>query len=370
LARLDIGKLEEVKARLGEVILDPAQWTSLMDLVCAAAGTTGSALLQSDVRTSDVPMTASVEDAFKSYFYNNLHVGDVRATKGVPLLLSGRRAIRDQDLFPSESVMLRDPLYANAVRFGLRWWSAISFHSGDALWALALQRSAKEGLFEDDELRALATLSDSLTEVATLSKAIGRQVLLGTINALEMFNEPIIAMAANGKVLEINRGAESLFGSDFRVRDDWLYMWDKPASDALQQILSNSIAFERKLSSRRSAPTFIVARRQAKRPISIKVLPVHSAASSPFFGARLILSLRDLDVVRSPPLHILSEIFSLTRAEARVALMVADGASPEAIADQLQLSRETVRNQIKAVMSKTNTHRQNELAALISRIQS
>ena len=116
MARLDIGQLEKVKARLGEAVLDPAQWTSLMEMVCAASGTTGSALLQSDVRTSDVPMTASVVDVFKSYFDNNLHVSDVRAVKGVPLLLSGRRAIRDQDLFPSESVMLRDPLYANTVR--------------------------------------------------------------------------------------------------------------------------------------------------------------------------------------------------------------------------------------------------------------
>ena len=224
-------------------------------------------------------------------------------------------------------------------------------------------------MFEDGELRALAALSDSLTEVATLSKAIGRQVLHSTVNAFEMFNEPIIAIAANGRILELNKGAELLFGPDFRERNGRLYMRDKAASDALQQSLSNSIASERELSSRRSVPTFIVARRQAKRPISIKVMPVHSAASSPFLGARLILSLRDLDVVRLPPLRILSEIFSLTAAEARVALMVAEGASPEAIADRLQLSRETVRNQIKAIMGKTGTHRQNELAILISRIQ-
>ncbi len=49
--------------------------------------------------------------------------------------------------------------------------------------------------------------------------------------------------------------------------------------------------------------------------------------------------------------------------------MVAAGSSPEEIAVELQVSRETVRNQIKAIFGKTGTHRQSELAALVSRIQ-
>ena len=48
--------------------------------------------------------------------------------------------------------------------------------------------------------------------------------------------------------------------------------------------------------------------------------------------------------------------------------MVATGLSPEEIAGDLQVSRETVRNQIKAIFGKTGTHRQSELAALVSRI--
>jgi len=58
----------------------------------------------------------------------------------------------------------------------------------------------------------------------------------------------------------------------------------------------------------------------------------------------------------------------LTSAEARVASLVAAGASPEEIAFELQVSRETVRNQIKAIFGKTGTHRQSELAALVARI--
>ena len=68
------------------------------------------------------------------------------------------------------------------------------------------------------------------------------------------------------------------------------------------------------------------------------------------------------------PHAMLVELFALTPAEARVASMIAAGSSPEEIAEELSLARETVRNQIKAIFAKTDTHRQNELAALIGRL--
>jgi DNA-binding CsgD family transcriptional regulator len=36
---------------------------------------------------------------------------------------------------------------------------------------------------------------------------------------------------------------------------------------------------------------------------------------------------------------------------------------------KLSIARDTARNQLKAVFAKTNTHRQGELVALLSRIQ-
>ncbi len=52
--------------------------------------------------------------------------------------------IADADLFESEADMLRDPLYASLGEFGLKWFAAIGFRSGPALWGLTIQRSPKE----------------------------------------------------------------------------------------------------------------------------------------------------------------------------------------------------------------------------------
>jgi hypothetical protein len=87
LARPDLNKLnklEAAQARLGEVVADPGQWIPLMEAICAATGTLGSALLRGEDRTPDVPITPSAADMFRSYFANNLHVTDVRAAKAFP----------------------------------------------------------------------------------------------------------------------------------------------------------------------------------------------------------------------------------------------------------------------------------------------
>jgi DNA-binding CsgD family transcriptional regulator len=60
--------------------------------------------------------------------------------------------------------------------------------------------------------------------------------------------------------------------------------------------------------------------------------------------------------------------FGLTAAEARAAGLIAQGLSPEQAAQQLNIAVETARSQLKAVFSKTGTHRQSELAALLARL--
>jgi DNA-binding CsgD family transcriptional regulator len=112
----------------------------------------------------------------------------------------------------------------------------------------------------------------------------------------------------------------------------------------------------------------IVVQRAAKRPLVIRILPIPGAARSPFFGARALLVLSDLDSISGPRPEALSQTFRLSLAEARLASLLATGISLKQAADELGLAHETVRNQLKAVFGKTATHRQGELVALLSRL--
>ena len=66
----------------------------------------------------------------------------------------------------------------------------------------------------------------------------------------------------------------------------------------------------------------------------------------------------------------LCSAFGLTAAEAKLAAKLASGSGIEGAAASLGVSRETARTQLKAVFGKTNTRRQAELVALVSRLRS
>ena len=69
-----------------------------------------------------------------------------------------------------------------------------------------------------------------------------------------------------------------------------------------------------------------------------------------------------------PDANIISALFDLTPAEARIARAIAEGLTPSEIARKHNVSRETGRSQLKRVLLKTSTKRQSELSLLVSRL--
>lgn len=335
-----------------------------MDEISSAAGAMGAALLQADVRTTDIPVTAGVADYFKTYFLENLHVGDVRATRAAPLLLAGVPVVVDTDIFRSEREMMRDPLYASLSRFGLRWFAGVGFQAGPALWGLSLQRSPQQGPFSESEIKTLAMLSPRLAEVATLSKAVGQNVLSGYLNGLQFVEHPALALDRLGCVLETNSRAAQLFDGDIRIRNRRLFVTDRSAEAALG-CLTDLLASSPDTEPLSVAP--IVIRRRQKRSVVIRVLPVHASARNPFLGARVILLLIDLEQRKSGDPAVLAALFGMTPSEVRIALLLAQGLALDAIALEMGIASDTVRNHLKSVFAKTHTHRQGELIALLNR---
>jgi DNA-binding CsgD family transcriptional regulator len=248
---------------------------------------------------------------------------------------------------------------------GFKWFAAVGFHAGPAFWGLSIQRTIAEGPFEAEDKRALATLSERLTETATLSTVVGRTALSGVTGTLNRLSQPAIILNGSGSVLDINAGADRLFNDELRVRQRRLFIKDKKAQSKFDAFLSRmGVAPD----SATLSVDPIAVRRTEQRPIVIRILPIDGVASSPFLGARALLLLTELLPRKGPLPDILINAFGLTRAEARLASLIASGASLEAIPEQLGIMRDTARNQLKAVFAKTSTHRQAELVALLSAI--
>lgn len=74
-----------------------------------------------------------------------------------------------------------------------------------------------------------------------------------------------------------------------------------------------------------------------------------------------------IDVEKVRP-HLVA-LFSLTNAEAQIAVRLANGESVEQIAIGRRSSEQTVRTQVNAVMSKLNAHRQSEVSSIVNRLR-
>lgn len=101
------------------------------------------------------------------------------------------------------------------------------------------------------------------------------------------------------------------------------------------------------------------------RPLSIMVAPVQLGAAAEGDSQVAAIFIRDLEMRQSVPPEVLAKLFGLTPAEARVVVELVKGKRPQEVADNLSVSLNTVRNQLKQIFSKTNTGRQSELISLV-----
>jgi DNA-binding CsgD family transcriptional regulator len=251
------------------------------------------------------------------------------------------------------------------VPHGFNWCGVVGFWAGSSLWGLIFQLTAGEGPLESATKQALSKLSSRLSEVATVSSVLGRSMLAGSLQTLSDIRQPALGIDRNGFVLMANDRAEQLFDDDIYIRDRRVFVRDRQASQLLDQIL-NRLRVTSDLAEVPAEP--IVIRRERRSPVIARLLPIHGGARTPFLGARALLTLVPLEPAYGPIPALLTRAFGLTPAEAKLAATIAQGKALEQIAKELGIARTTVRNQLRAIFSKTNTHRQSELVALLARL--
>ena len=350
---------------MGETVVDPSLCAAVMDLLCDAVGASGGVLLQTDVRTLDVPRTNSFDEMMRRYFADGWQTRDIRAERGVPLLMAGQRVFIDEDILTLEELERSSYINECTLPKGFKWAAGVGFMAGSAMWGLCLHRTFRQAPFDARDASMLRTLPDRLTEVATLSTAVGRVALSSAANALDLVGRPAIALDRFGRVLGANQAAEAIFDDGFGVRNRRLFASDPRANRDLRALA------DRLLSTPENEPLptlSIVVRRPGKLITVARVLPVHTAARNPFLGARILLLFSEAKAGARLSAGFLGTLFGLTPAEARLAISLAEDHSLELIAHENKISTATVRNQLKSVFLKTDTHKQSELVALLLRL--
>jgi DNA-binding CsgD family transcriptional regulator len=215
-----------------------------------------------------------------------------------------------------------------------------------------------------EEERILASFTRRLIEIAAVAEARGSSTSpTAALNAVRL---AAIAFDQHGFVAEVNAAAEAVFDNDFRIKDRRLFVRD-PAARAL---LKDAIDELKTLPRRNPLATEpIIVQRKDKLPVIVRTWRFDGAAQGSAQDVSTLLTLNALGPKPGPPAAILARTFRLTPSEAKLASVIARGASPEIAARELRISRETARNQLKSVFAKTDTHRQSELVALLLQVE-
>jgi DNA-binding CsgD family transcriptional regulator len=112
---------------------------------------------------------------------------------------------------------------------------------------------------------------------------------------------------------------------------------------------------------------FNVLRGTLRKPFVVTIIQL--AGHSPMMGPkrpRYMMVVKDPDAeITLPHSSVVEELLGLTAAEAKVALQLAKGNRTSEAAAQLQLSPNTVRNHISAILEKTGFARSSEVASFV-----
>jgi DNA-binding CsgD family transcriptional regulator len=175
-----------------------------------------------------------------------------------------------------------------------------------------------------------------------------------------------ILLDENKRIIRLNDRAQNHLGEALATNKGRLCATDRGCDALFQTILDQSLKYgERERDWRRDA---IGLKREDKRPVIARVVSVGGEAHNLLDGAALIVILLDPEDCPEPSHALLQQVFGLTKGEAHLANQLLCGKSLQEIAEVSGVSIGTVRSQAKAVLTKTDTHRQAELVALLTRL--
>jgi len=277
--------------------------------------------------------------------------------------------VRSEDVVPLTKLR-RSAFFADVLRSQQTPYSAMAllFNHADFIGAFSMTRTEQQGSHGEREMRILRQLMPHMQRSINLSERVESYRLLQQANAdaLDALATGIFLLDAQGDVLFANQAGAQITGDTgaLGLRNGRLFARDAASQNAWVTALRTAGLGE-------PVSAFPISAGRALLHVAIQ--PVRSADRE---RLRLLAHRSPAVIVLATPAdaphgatlltRLLTNVYGLTPAEVRVALPSAQGSSPGAIAEALQLTRNTVKTHLKRVYSKTQVNRQAELMRLLA----
>lgn len=262
------------------------------------------------------------------------------------------KAVRDRDAFFQEF----------CPKWGTGQFASRAFDMDGEKWAFTFMRKAKYDISaaEHAMLKRFMPFAD---RAALLARRTRDARARGLADGLELGGRPAIVLNHSGQVMFSTTSVAALLGQGFTIHRGYLRGLERRSDHAFMQL-----AEQARLSNPAMLGNFLIRRQDGRRGIVAMPTSLRDRDLDALPGARLIVMLVDLDAESSTSGRELQAMFSLTPAEADIALLLGKGLSTLEISDVRGVTRDTVRSQIKALFRKMEASRQSDIVRLIERM--
>lgn len=321
-------------------------------------------LVHSDIESSNFIASERTMSALNSYARGGWVDVDYRAanvndTPDGQLFLD-HVAIPEEQRVDSD---IYNELYVPArMAFFAGWRYAV----GGSTWIYSLARAESLGPANDVDVEALKTLMPYANRALLMARHMREVRVRGMSDGLASAGVAAIIIDSDGKARVATPQAEAMFGPEFGIRAGKLWSsnpkvnaeFGKLAALARARIVTGLV------------PDIIIRRPDGRRPLLVQPMPVRGVGLDALPGARILLTLTDLDGGSPSSAAELKQLFGISQAEAQVAVLLGQGHEPAEIARVRRVAVETVRAQLKSLYRKLGVNRQSEVVGLLARLAS
>ena len=205
-----------------------------------------------------------------------------------------------------------------------------------------------------------STACAHLCRAALLSARVGLERARATVNALQTIGLPAVVLTQSGRAIAANGLFQECARRWRRARERVMF------ARKAQAISFDAVRSERRVSTMLTGRSIAVPGDNDSAPLVAHLLPLRGAGRDIFSGASSLLFVTPVAQSKAPDVRLLEMLFDLAPAEARVAGLLVEGKSVEAIAKAQGITDNTVRMHLKSVFSKTGVNRQAQLVSLLA----
>ncbi|MER9332306.1 hypothetical protein [Mesorhizobium sp. M0488] len=348
-----------------EAVVLPQKWIEVCDSLARLENGVGALLLPdvTELRRFGLPHSDTLNESVEIYQRDGWYFQDERyhgrAVHGLA------RVVFDQDVMTAEQ-MVTSPFYNDFLRpCGLRWFAGISISVGGKPWTASIQRSNKQGPFEESDRRRLGLVASHLSRAATTAAALHYAHAEGAVDAFERMSIGAVVVDDGGRAILINKIAYALMGDGLQIRQSRLEATNNTDAVALNAML-HACTLRSNVGQLSPPQTVVLQRPSGKHAYQITACPLSARSVDIFGNARALILIVDPAQRRKPTTEVLHTQFGLSVSEANLAKLLAAGLSLEDAANVVCITGGTARSYLKSIFSKTETHRQGQLVALLA----